>query len=57
MYKILAALGLAGGSALLVGYGIDRQPGTQGLAVAGVAAILVGLLSALVSRDAKRSPR
>jgi hypothetical protein len=57
VYKILAALGIVGGSALLVGYGLDQKPGTQGLAVAGVAAIIVGVLAALVSRDAKRSVR
>lgn len=57
MYTILAALGLTGGAGLLTAYGVDRQPDTQYLAVAGVFALIVGVLSALVVRDTKRSLR
>lgn len=57
MYTILAALSLTGGAGLLTAYGVDHQPDTQYLAVAGVVALIVGVLSALVVRDTKRSLR
>ena len=52
MYKIFAACGLIGGPILLLGYITHPQDGNAKLAVAGVLAVIVGVLSALVARDA-----
>jgi hypothetical protein len=55
VYKILAVVGLIGGSVLLAGYATHPQDGNARLAVAGVVLAIVGVLSAWIARDAAKT--
>lgn len=55
MYKILAFLGLAGGTVLIGGYALAPDPAPPWAAVAGVVAVIVGVLSVLIVRDAAKA--
>jgi hypothetical protein len=57
VYRILAALGLVGGPALIAGYAMAPKPGSQMLAVVGVVLVVVGVLSLMVLRDAAKARR